>query len=182
METMLAGCMCGLLWHTLSGQPLCIVGATGPLLIFEGILYVVCKFGKQYLNSHDPEWCTEVFRVFFRDYGLDFLTFRFWTGAWICAILILLVAADFSATVAYITRFTEESFSVLISLIFIMEAFKVTKLHEYIDLRWLLMWFVYVQKLFAIWYTHPIHVHASEHADTMRCHCQHPEAGKYMHI
>lgn len=61
----------------------------------------------------------------FRDYGLEFLTFRFWTGAWISVILILLVAIDFSASVAYITRFTEESFSVLISLIFMMEAFKV---------------------------------------------------------
>ena len=63
--------------------------------------------------------------LYFRDYGLDFLTFRFWTGAWICAMLIVMVATDFSASVAYITRFTEESFSVLISLIFIMEAFKV---------------------------------------------------------
>ena len=44
METMLAGCICGLIWHTTSGQPLCIVGATGPMLIFEGILYVVCRY------------------------------------------------------------------------------------------------------------------------------------------
>ena len=52
METMLAGCICGLIWHTTSGQPLCIVGATGPLLIFEGILYIVSKYVPDYYLDH----------------------------------------------------------------------------------------------------------------------------------
>ena len=43
IETMLAGAMCGLIWHATAGQPLSIVGATGPMLIFEGILYLVCR-------------------------------------------------------------------------------------------------------------------------------------------
>lgn len=42
---------------------------------------------------------------------------------WVCFILLLFVALDLSALVRYVTRFTEESFSVLISLIFIYEAF-----------------------------------------------------------
>lgn len=43
---------------------------------------------------------------------------------WTSLILIIMVATDASALVSYITRFTEESFACLISLIFIVEAFK----------------------------------------------------------
>jgi len=41
-------------------------------------------------------------------------------------ILLLIVAFDLSFLVRYITRFTEESFAVLISVIFIYEAFTKT--------------------------------------------------------
>lgn len=37
--------------------------------------------------------------------------------------LLIIVAFDLSALVRYITRFTEESFAALISIIFIVEAF-----------------------------------------------------------
>ena len=43
METMLSGAICGLLYATFAGQPLSIVGATGPLLVFEGLIYSVNK-------------------------------------------------------------------------------------------------------------------------------------------
>ena len=45
--------------------------------------------------------------------------------------LVFIVAFDLSAMVRYITRFTEESFAVLIALIFIVEAFK--KLFHILD-------------------------------------------------
>jgi len=41
-------------------------------------------------------------------------------------ILLIIVAFDLSFLVRYITRFTEESFAVLISVIFIYEAFTKT--------------------------------------------------------
>ena len=50
--------------------------------------------------------------------------------------LLIIVAFDLSFLVRYITRFTEESFAVLISLIFIYEAFS---------------------KVAEIWTTHPVH-------------------------
>jgi len=53
-----------------------------------------------------------------------YLTFRFWIGMWLSFLLLLMVAFDLSALVRYITRFTEESFAILIALIFIFEAFK----------------------------------------------------------
>jgi len=58
-----------------------------------------------------------------RENGLDFMSFRFWIGFWVMVALLVIVAFDLSALVRYITRFTEESFSILISVIFIYEAF-----------------------------------------------------------
>jgi len=43
---------------------------------------------------------------------------------WLSLLLLLMVAFDLSALVRYITRFTEESFAILIALIFIIESFK----------------------------------------------------------
>lgn len=77
-----------------------------------------------------------------RDNGLNYLGLRFWIGLWMCLILLVIVAMDLSALVRYITRFTEESFAMLIALIFIVEAFKklvhildhnAVDLHPYLD-------------------------------------------------
>jgi len=62
--------------------------------------------------------------MFCRDQTIQYLTFRFWIGMWLTLFLLLMVAFDLSALVRYITRFTEESFAILIALIFIFEAFK----------------------------------------------------------
>ncbi|XP_022693621.1 electroneutral sodium bicarbonate exchanger 1-like isoform X1 [Varroa jacobsoni] len=101
MESLMSGAVCGVLYGLFSGQPLTILGSTGPVLVFETIMYDFCK-----------------------EHGLDYLSLRFWVGLWTMVILIYLVALDASALVCYITRFTEENFATLISLIFIIEAFK----------------------------------------------------------
>jgi sodium bicarbonate transporter 10 len=49
----------------------------------------------------------------------DYLSFRWWIGMWIAAILLIFVAVDASILVCYITRFTEENFATLIAFIFI---------------------------------------------------------------
>ncbi|KAL1244058.1 Electroneutral sodium bicarbonate exchanger [Trichinella spiralis] len=74
-------------------------GATGPCLVFEVIMDVLCR--KQ---------------------GFDFLLIRLWVGLWTGFMLIIFVAIDASAFVAFITRFTEEAFATLISLIFLVKA------------------------------------------------------------
>ena len=56
--------------------------------------------------------------------GWYYLTLRVWIGLWIGGFLLYLVATDASAFVCYITRFTEESFATLISVIFIVKAFE----------------------------------------------------------
>ncbi|KAJ8320799.1 hypothetical protein KUTeg_002386 [Tegillarca granosa] len=105
LESLLAGAVCGIVYALFSGQPLTILGSTGPVLVFETILN--------------------------QESGLNYLEFRLWIGLWTGAILIVMVALDLSALVRYITRFTEESFALLISLIFIKEAF--AKLFHIID-------------------------------------------------
>nr|XP_042908691.1 sodium bicarbonate cotransporter 3 isoform X2 [Parasteatoda tepidariorum] len=99
MESLMSGAICGILYGLFSGQPLTILGSTGPVLVFETILYDFCK-----------------------ENDLDYLPLRLWIGLWTAAVLITLVALDASALVCYITRFTEENFATLISLIFIYKS------------------------------------------------------------
>lgn len=39
-----SGFLCGVVWGLCSGQPLIILGSTGPVLVFENILYDFCKY------------------------------------------------------------------------------------------------------------------------------------------
>jgi len=48
MEMLVAGAICGFLYALFSGQPLTIVGATGPVLVFESIIFRICKYEKSY--------------------------------------------------------------------------------------------------------------------------------------
>jgi len=58
-----------------------------------------------------------------RDNDLPFVPFRFWIGFWVMVALLIIVAFELSFLVRYITRFTEECFACLVSVIFIYEAF-----------------------------------------------------------
>ncbi|XP_072752840.1 electroneutral sodium bicarbonate exchanger 1 isoform X5 [Anoplolepis gracilipes] len=99
MESLVSGFVCGIGYGFFSGQPLTILGSTGPVLVFETIVYEFCK---------KVDW--------------NYMSFRFWIGTWTAMILIILVALDASACVCYITRFTEENFATLIAFIFIYKA------------------------------------------------------------
>ncbi|XP_076467710.1 electrogenic sodium bicarbonate cotransporter 1-like [Babylonia areolata] len=100
MECVFAGAVTSIVFALFSGQPLNILGSTGPMLVLEKIIYDMCK---------DNDW--------------DFLSLRFWVGIWTTGFLLLMVIFNLSALVRYLTRFTEESFACLIALIFIVEAF-----------------------------------------------------------
>ena len=99
-EAIITAAICGTTYHLFAGQPLTILGSTGPVLLFEKILF-----------------------QFSQENGIDYLSFRFWIGMSAGTMLLLLVAFDLSALVQLITRFTEECFATLISVIFIFEAF-----------------------------------------------------------
>lgn len=60
---------------------------------------------------------------FCRDNGIEYLTGRVWIGFWLVLIVVLTVAFEGSILVRFVSRFTQEIFSFLISLIFIYETF-----------------------------------------------------------
>lgn len=54
---------------------------------------------------------------------MEYLTGRVWIGFWLIVIVTLTVAFEGSFLVRFVSRFTQEIFSFLISLIFICETF-----------------------------------------------------------
>ncbi|XP_071339995.1 solute carrier family 4 member 4a isoform X2 [Trachinotus anak] len=101
LESFLGTAIAGGVFCLLAGQPLTILSSTGPVLVFERLLF-----------------------NFSRDNEFDYLEFRLWIGLWSAFFCLVLVATDASFLVQYFTRFTEEGFSCLISFIFIYDAFK----------------------------------------------------------
>ncbi|XP_066440676.1 sodium bicarbonate cotransporter 3 isoform X7 [Eleutherodactylus coqui] len=99
IESLFGASLTGIAYSIFAGQPLTILGSTGPVLVFEKILYKFC-----------------------RDYDLSYLSLRTSIGLWTAFLCLLLVATDASSLVCYITRFTEEAFAALICIIFIYEA------------------------------------------------------------
>ncbi|XP_072315926.1 sodium-driven chloride bicarbonate exchanger-like [Eucyclogobius newberryi] len=99
IESLFGASMTGIAYSLFAGQPLTILGSTGPVLVFEKILFKFCK-----------------------EYHLSYLSLRTCIGLWTAFFCLLLVATDASSLVCYITRFTEEAFAALICIIFIYEA------------------------------------------------------------
>uniref|UniRef100_A0A8C8JWF3 Anion exchange protein n=1 Tax=Oncorhynchus tshawytscha TaxID=74940 RepID=A0A8C8JWF3_ONCTS len=101
MESFLGTALSGTVFCLFSGQPLIILSSTGPILIFEKLLF-----------------------EFSKNNGIDYMELRLWIGIHSCLQCFLLVATDASYIIKYMTRFTEEGFSSLISFIFISDAIK----------------------------------------------------------
>ncbi|NWH59169.1 S4A4 protein, partial [Geococcyx californianus] len=101
LESFLGTAVTGAIFCLFAGQPLTILSSTGPVLVFERLLF-----------------------NFSKDNDFDYLEFRLWIGLWSAFQCLVLVATDASFLVKYFTRFTEEGFSSLISFIFIYDAFK----------------------------------------------------------
>ncbi|NWV04841.1 S4A4 protein, partial [Ptilonorhynchus violaceus] len=101
LESFLGTAFAGFIFCLFSGQPLTILSSTGPVLVFERLLF-----------------------SFSQDHSLDYLEFRLWIGLWVAFFGVVLVATEASHLVRYFTRFTEEGFCALISLIFIYDSLK----------------------------------------------------------
>ena len=91
IEMIVASAFCGVVYALLSGQPLIILGGTGPLLVFTAILYRLCN-----------------------DMEIPFLPSYAWVGLWTTGFLILLAVTEAGCLMRYFTRFTDEIFSALI--------------------------------------------------------------------
>lgn len=99
-ETVVSACFVGCLFHLLCCQPLVIIGVTGPLIIFDRALYGFCL-----------------------EQGYDFLNVRLYIGAWMILIAIGVASFDGSVYVRSFTRFTQEIFSALTTVIYLQATF-----------------------------------------------------------
>ncbi|XP_010738127.3 solute carrier family 4 member 1a (Diego blood group) [Larimichthys crocea] len=111
-ELMLSTSIQGVIFCIIAAQPVLVIGFSGPLLVFEEAFYTFCK-----------------------SQGFEYVVGRIWVGMWLIVIVVIIVAVEGSFLVRFISRFTQEIFSILISLIFIYETFN---------------------KLFKIFKTHPL--------------------------
>src|SRR5690606_21689157 len=101
VEMLVVSSIGGIAFALFAGQPLGILGGTGPIVIFTGMLYTVCQ-----------------------QLEVDFLTVYAWVGIWSGIMLIIAACTDASVLIKYFTQFTDEIFAALISIIFIVEAVK----------------------------------------------------------
>lgn len=101
IEMIVATAVCGVVYALFSGQPLTILGSTGPVIIFMGILYSLCE-----------------------GLGIPYMPTLACVGMWTMLFLLILSATDACSWIRYFTRFTDDTFAALISLIFIYEALK----------------------------------------------------------
>ena len=90
---------CGIFYALFSAQPLTIIGSTGPVLAFVACLMQLAQIWK-----------------------VPFLPLYAWTGLWTAGMLLMASVTSASNLVRYLTRFTDEIFSTLISTIFVVEA------------------------------------------------------------
>ncbi|CAE7369711.1 Slc4a1, partial [Symbiodinium sp. KB8] len=88
----------GLIFSTFSGQPLSILGATGPFLAYSLVVY-------------DLAIAVDV----------EFMVFYFWVCMWCSLFTILVAVFDLCALMKHVTMFSEDIFAGLISLIFIID-------------------------------------------------------------
>ncbi|XP_054277122.1 band 3 anion transport protein isoform X2 [Macrosteles quadrilineatus] len=98
-ETLVATASSGVFFALFGGQPLLIVGTTGPLLLFEESLYSFCQQN-----------------------GIEYLIIRVYIGFWLLVIALIVSCFEGSVLVKLFTRFISEIFASLISLLYIVES------------------------------------------------------------
>uniref|UniRef100_A0A8C6BHL5 Anion exchange protein n=1 Tax=Monodon monoceros TaxID=40151 RepID=A0A8C6BHL5_MONMO len=107
-ELIMSTAVQGVIFCLLGAQPLLVIGFSGPLLVFEEAFFSFC-------SSND----------------LEYLVGRVWIGFWLVLLALLMVALEGSFLVRFVSRFTQEIFAFLISLIFIYETFyKLVKIFQ----------------------------------------------------
>uniref|UniRef100_H3DNL1 Anion exchange protein n=1 Tax=Tetraodon nigroviridis TaxID=99883 RepID=H3DNL1_TETNG len=99
-ELLISTSIQGIIFCFVAAQPVLVIGFSGPLLVFEEAFYAFCKSQE-----------------------IEYIVGRVWVGVWLVIIVVAIVAFEGSFLVRFISRFTQEIFSILISLIFIYETF-----------------------------------------------------------
>ncbi|XP_049616000.1 solute carrier family 4 member 1b (Diego blood group) isoform X1 [Syngnathus scovelli] len=99
-ELLISTSIQGIIFCFVAAQPVLVIGFSGPLLVFEEAFFAFCKSQE-----------------------IEYIVGRVWVGVWLVIIVVVIVACEGSFLVRFISRFTQEIFSILISIIFIYETF-----------------------------------------------------------
>ena len=100
-ENLLALTIGGALYSWCSGQPLVLLCFTFPLVMFEKALHELCILA-----------------------NLDYLPFRMWIGLWTVMFLLIFLGFDLSIYIRYFTRFTLDTFIVLVGITLILQGLR----------------------------------------------------------
>ncbi|XP_015227524.1 PREDICTED: band 3 anion transport protein [Cyprinodon variegatus] len=139
-ELMVSTSIQGVIFCFIAAQPVLVIGFSGPLLLFEEAFYAFCK-------SQD----------------MEYIVGRIWVGMWLIVIVVVVVAVEGSFLVRFISRFTQEIFSILISLIFIYETF--AKLIKIFQTHPLILNYEHVNDTLENPFHPVIHKHTEVHPD-----------------
>jgi hypothetical protein len=96
IEVLLSTAISGVLMSIFAGQPIVIVGVTGPISILTASIYTLSK-----------------------QFHVDFISFYAWAQIWSAIMHIILAMTNACDAVKFITNFSCETFGVLIALIYI---------------------------------------------------------------
>jgi hypothetical protein len=108
IEVLLSTAVSGLIFAVFAGQPLVIVGVTGPVSIFSEAVFKILDGG-----LFPGVSATEIF-----------LPFMFWVGVWAALMHIIIAFSGALSLIRCISRFSCEVFGCLIGVIYIYTAFK----------------------------------------------------------
>ncbi|CAE7231229.1 SLC4A4 [Symbiodinium natans] len=98
LEMIMSTAVSGVIFSTFAGQPLSILGATGPFLAYTLVVYDMAVGA-----------------------DVEFMPFYFWVCMWCSLFTILVAVFDLCALMKHVTMFSEDIFAGLISLIFIID-------------------------------------------------------------
>lgn len=101
IEMIVATAIGGIFYALFSAQPITLLGGTGPIVIFTALLYQACQV-----------------------LGIVFITTYAWVGIWAGGILLVLSITNASNWMRYFSRFTDDIFAALVSIIFVVEAIR----------------------------------------------------------
>ncbi|CDF91791.1 ZYBA0S14-01178g1_1 [Zygosaccharomyces bailii CLIB 213] len=101
-EVLLSSAMAGIVFGVLGGQPLCMVGVTGPIAILNYTIYDIVK-----------NWSTNYFG------------FMFWVCIWSMILHFILAVSNAVALLQYVTTFPCDIFGLFINVVYIQKGIQV---------------------------------------------------------
>ncbi|GAV48528.1 hypothetical protein ZYGR_0K00330 [Zygosaccharomyces rouxii] len=101
-EVLLSSAMAGIVFGVLGGQPLCIVGVTGPISILNYTIYDIVK-----------------------DWSSNYFGFMFWVCIWSMILHFVLAFTNAVALLQYVTAFPCDIFGLFINIVYIQKGIQV---------------------------------------------------------